>query len=308
MRMDQLEYFNALTSLKTIQAVSEHFYTSPQVVSKALKQLEIELNTTLFIRTRKGIQLTESGNDVYPYVEEILNNYNHLKKEYVDKKHFETSNLHILSAKGTAFYFSPLFKSLDSNHHSVQLTFVLKIETVQFIEKTLQEENYFDLIATVCSDFELEMLSDNPSIIQKYELHILKSAPIKLFMNKNAPWSQDKLISLETIKKMPLIIYNLENSIDFDRYLKEKFHAVLNYPYQVSELSLAMDLVKENKGCFFCTENLIVNAFSPTQYKNVISKEIAVNFIEHYILLVNRTSTKNSLITMMVDLLKQNIL
>ena len=95
MRFDQLEYFYALASCQTIQAVSEKFYTSPQVVSKAIKQLEEELGTLLFIRTKKGLLLTEAGTDVYPYIAEILKNYQYLNDKYINKKTIELQNLKI---------------------------------------------------------------------------------------------------------------------------------------------------------------------------------------------------------------------
>ena len=45
-------------------------YTSQPAISRSIKQLEGELNTQLFFRNKKGIELTEKGKELFFFVEQ----------------------------------------------------------------------------------------------------------------------------------------------------------------------------------------------------------------------------------------------
>lgn len=72
MRMEQLEFFVQVAHMQSINQASEYLHISQQGLNRALKALENELNCALFVRSKKGIFLTEKGKLIYPYVVEIL--------------------------------------------------------------------------------------------------------------------------------------------------------------------------------------------------------------------------------------------
>lgn len=68
MNTDNLSLYNvflAVADAGSILSASEHLYISQPAVSKSIKKLEQNLQTTLFIRTSKGVELTDAGKELY---------------------------------------------------------------------------------------------------------------------------------------------------------------------------------------------------------------------------------------------------
>lgn len=61
MRFEQLEFFVETAKSQSMRGAAEKLHASPQNVSKAVKQLEEELDFPLFIRSRQGLFLTPLG-------------------------------------------------------------------------------------------------------------------------------------------------------------------------------------------------------------------------------------------------------
>lgn len=293
MRFEQLEYFYSLVSLKTIQAVSEKFYTSPQVVSKAIKQLEEELRTTLFSRTRRGLTLTEDGIELYSHVEEILSHYHYIRDNFIEEKPAHTiQDLKILSAKGYFSYFSNLFKNIDMSSDTHRMNILMNVASVQEVKKMLYTKNDYDIIATVFSDEEYAAITKESFIHKNYILFTISREPAKLWLNKKNQWASQKTISLKQLKKIPLIRYNLAE-LAFDDYLKEVHNVKLYYPYNFTDINFAIDLAMENKGGFLAPEGYILNFFPVTLLKDLVPIDLEVEFYHQAVCLINKKKLDN---------------
>ena len=62
-----LKYFYEVAQIKNITQASKKLNISQPALTKAIKELETELNTTLLIRNNKGITLTKEGKILYEY-------------------------------------------------------------------------------------------------------------------------------------------------------------------------------------------------------------------------------------------------
>ena len=70
-----LKYYYEVANAKNITKASEILNISQPALTKAIKELENELNTTLLIRNKKGVVLTEQGKILYEYTKECFKNY-----------------------------------------------------------------------------------------------------------------------------------------------------------------------------------------------------------------------------------------
>lgn len=65
MNFKQLEYFAAVAEARSISGASRALHVAQPPVSRQLALLEDELGVTLFLRTNKGVELTEAGKCLY---------------------------------------------------------------------------------------------------------------------------------------------------------------------------------------------------------------------------------------------------
>ena len=61
MNLKQLEYFSAVAEAKSISLAARNLHVAQPPISRQLALLEDELGVCLFLRTNKGVELTEAG-------------------------------------------------------------------------------------------------------------------------------------------------------------------------------------------------------------------------------------------------------
>ena len=72
MDLKTLSYFVAVAEELNITKAAEKLHMSQPPLSSQIKALERELNTVLFIRGRRSLQLTDSGRLLYRRAKELL--------------------------------------------------------------------------------------------------------------------------------------------------------------------------------------------------------------------------------------------
>ncbi len=64
--------FYTVANTENISRAARQLFISQPSLSKALKKLESDLGVTLFIRSSRGVRLTEEGKLLYDYVREAF--------------------------------------------------------------------------------------------------------------------------------------------------------------------------------------------------------------------------------------------
>lgn len=75
MTIQELEYFKIICREKSITKAARQLYITPQGLSKTLKNLESELQTTLLTRNTSGVTLTETGQYLCDHLDILLTDY-----------------------------------------------------------------------------------------------------------------------------------------------------------------------------------------------------------------------------------------
>lgn len=70
--LESYKVFYKVAELKSITKTAEYMHISQPAISKTIRNLEEELNTSLFTRTRKGVVLNEAGDKIFLNVKQAF--------------------------------------------------------------------------------------------------------------------------------------------------------------------------------------------------------------------------------------------
>lgn len=104
MEFRHLEYFLMICETGSLNAASKKLFISQQALSKNLDTMEQELGQALFLRSPRGLQLTEAGALLQAEAREILLQHAHMMGRLSSLKHTGEKTLRI------AFYSGMLFQ------------------------------------------------------------------------------------------------------------------------------------------------------------------------------------------------------
>ena len=90
MNIQGLNCFIAAASCGSFTAAARKLYVSQPNLSKSIEALENELGVRLFVRTNKGVKLTDDGAELLDQATNIINSLNDISEYYA---HRQTSSL-----------------------------------------------------------------------------------------------------------------------------------------------------------------------------------------------------------------------
>lgn len=82
---NKLKIFKSVAHHSSFTKAAEQLFISQPAISKAIRNLEDEYNTTFFIRNRNSIELTEDGKSFLVYVKRILDVYEEIENQFIHK-------------------------------------------------------------------------------------------------------------------------------------------------------------------------------------------------------------------------------
>lgn len=85
MELNDMKIFYTVAQLKYTTEAAEKLGFVQSHISKRISKLEQELETKLFLRSNKGMILTENGKVLLPYVSDIISTLNEINKNFSKK-------------------------------------------------------------------------------------------------------------------------------------------------------------------------------------------------------------------------------
>ena len=86
MTLTQIQYVLAVAETGTISAAAKRLFIAQPSLTASIKELENELQVTLFRRTNKGVTLTPEGEEFLGYARQVTEQFGLLQSKYIDKK------------------------------------------------------------------------------------------------------------------------------------------------------------------------------------------------------------------------------
>ena len=184
MELRHLRCFVVCADVGSFSEAAEILYTTQPNVSKAIRLLENELGFPLFIRQRKGIQLTAKGRCVYSYASRALSNIdqmNSLLKEDMSEE--------LLISSNPSSWMAACFAEFYSLHSEENIRFQMYSASVA--EILVRISNYQDEIGFVYvmksqnTSFQYALEKNHLAFVPLEETHAILYLGEKYFRNKD---------------------------------------------------------------------------------------------------------------------------
>lgn len=131
MTLKQIEFYEAVCQAGNVTAAAQQLYVSRSVISRAIQELEDELDIQLFVRGRNGMELTEYGKTLRNLLSQFKGFYSALLAQISSLK--ETGENHSLTV-GLAIscwnvFPLEIYEALKKRHPHIKLS-VLEISAM----------------------------------------------------------------------------------------------------------------------------------------------------------------------------------
>ena len=222
MTLQQLKYVVAAADNGSINEAAKKLFVSQSSLSNAIKDLEAEIKTTIFLRTNKGIIVSPEGTEFLGYARQVILQTELLEERYIGeggkKQHFSISTQHYAF---TANAFVDMIKEYGGEEY----------------EFTLKETKTYDIIEDVKNmNSELGIIylnSFNEKILRKIfrdnKLEFMELFTVKphIFVGKNNPLTAKKLVCLKDLEDFPCL--TIEQGDKNSLYFSEEIFSSPNH-------------------------------------------------------------------------------
>ena len=121
MKIIQLQYFVEVVKTNNISKAAKNLYVSQPAISSAIRELEKEFNTTLFIRYNNQITLTDEGHYLYRLSLDLLENFDKVKTDFLSYlKKPEVLKVGIPPMLGT-FVLPPILNEYSKQNPNIEI-------------------------------------------------------------------------------------------------------------------------------------------------------------------------------------------
>lgn len=90
-----LECFIEVARQKNFSKAAEAMYISQPSISRAIKELEIQLGVTLFYRNTKSVELTDAGDTILEQAQQIVSSFNNITAKLQGLAKLQSGKIHI---------------------------------------------------------------------------------------------------------------------------------------------------------------------------------------------------------------------
>lgn len=238
--------FYTVALYKNITKAAAKLYISQPAVTMSIKKLEEELETILFIRTKRGVILTAEGEVLLEYVSQAMENLKAGENKLENMKKLEEGTIRIGIGTTLAKYF--LMEYLAKFHQEYPKV-AIHINT-NMTAKALQDlKNGKIDVAIISTDIQefsgLEVLYEKE--IQDVFIASSKSYPMK-----------GNSIKLEELNQYPLLLQSENSSTrQFLDQFTLKNGIKLNCAMDLASYSLVIEFAKIGMGIGFVTKDYI---------------------------------------------------
>lgn len=251
MELRTLRYFLAAAQERNITRAADILHVTQPTLSRQLMDLERELGTTLMIRGKNGLTLTDDGNFFQQRAEEIVELAERLERSFVERNADVSGQIAIGASEAVG---SRLFARLIKQ-------FSDKYPMVQFQLYNEMADNIKDRLDKGLVDVGLLL---EPVDTLKYDfVRLSQKETWGILMRDDHPLADRERIDPDEIAEYPLILPLREPVRNEILNWISREEKDLTIPLSYTLLSNAALLVEAGLGCAFCLDGALAIHSSP---------------------------------------------
>lgn len=220
MRIEQLEAFVEVARLGSVSRAAEALYATQPTLTARLKGLEQELDAQLFVRSQRGMRLSDAGRAFLPYAERTLDTVSSGRRLLAELARGEAGQLALGAAPAVSTYVLPrILTRFRRTHPKVSLAV-----------RTGHSEEVLELVLREQVQVGLGRVLRHPQVeaIPLYEDELV------LVVDPRHRFAAEEEVGPDELTEVQLILFDRTSS--YHRLTSEFFEGVGAVPRGVMEL------------------------------------------------------------------------
>lgn len=253
--------FYEVANSKSISKGAKNLMISQPAVTQSIQTLENELGGKLFIRTPKGVILTNEGKELYSYIKDGMTYFINGTNKFMSLKTLDYGSLNIgATTTISENYLMPYLKNFHDLYPNININ--ITNDLTDNLIKDLRTGNLDIVIMAIpkysINDLKISCLTD------------LNDVFVGGVKNKNKKYNNLESILKEEIllQKKPSVTRN-----NFDDNIKEK-NIIFNPKMEIVSHNLLAKLIEENFGIGLVTKEFINDKLNRTLFEIEILENI----------------------------------
>lgn len=255
MTLQQLKYIVTVAETGNITEAAKQLFISQPSLTNAIRELEKEMQVTIFNRTNKGVIISNEGEVFLSYARQVLEQVGLMEEKFLNAKErrpqFSVSCQHYSFAVNA---FVDVIHEFDANQYDFTLR---ETQTYEIIEDVSRLKSEIGI---------LYVSSKNEEIIRKMirqnglKFEELFTAKPHVFISSKHPLADREAITLENLEEYPYLSFEQGEYNSF--YFAEEILSTLDHNKNIK--------VRDRATLF----NLVIGLNGYTVSSGVISKEL----------------------------------
>lgn len=202
MTLQQLKYVIEVANCGSINIAAKRLFITQPSLSNALRELETELNISIFKRTNRGIRVTIDGVEFLGYARQVIEQTELLEKRYFNTKpsaqHFSVSTQHYAFAVNA---FVDLIKKYGKKEYGFSIRETKTYEIIDDVKNLRSEVGILYL-----NKFNFKIMN---KLFTESNLKFIKlfTAKPHVFISVNNPLSKQKLVTIKDLENYPYLCF-----------------------------------------------------------------------------------------------------
>lgn len=255
--LELYKVFYVVAKNKHMTRASEELHISQPAISQSIKKLEDQLGGTLFLRSNKGMELTEEGKMFYEYVKGALELIGNAENEFTSFKDLSKGEIKVgCSTTLTKLILMDALENFHKDYPNININIVN------------------GLTSNLINDLKLGKLDFvifNESNVKENNLYLEKIKELKQGFVYNPDYYTDNVKTFSDLNKLPLILQNGDsNSRKLLDYIALQEHVKLIPRMEVVSQELISEFANIGLGIGF-----VIIDLANRNFKNL--KELEIN-------------------------------